>query len=93
MPLIKDGSKNGGGKLVYIKDATISKRLGTLQGKYSKKNCLEITTFKYILLIIYIYIYIYIYYMHIIYISYIYIIYIYYIYIFIYIYIVCISWK
>ena len=33
MPLIKDGSKNGGGKLVYIKDAIISKRLGTFRGK------------------------------------------------------------
>ena len=67
MPLIKDGKKNGGGKLVHKTDAIISKRLRTFRGKQTYIY-IYICTYIYIIYVfIYIYTYIYIYIFHSVY--------------------------
>ena len=75
MPLIKDGKKNGGGKLVHKTDAIISKRLRTFRGKQTYIYIyiyIYICTYIYIIYVFiyiytYIYIYIYIYIFHSVY--------------------------
>ena len=42
-PFRRDRDENGGGKIVYIKEGIITKRISNLEGKSSETICLEIT--------------------------------------------------
>ena len=45
-PFRKDRNNYGGGKMVYIRDGIIAKRLENLEGKHSETICLELTVSK-----------------------------------------------
>ena len=46
LPYRKDRNKSRGGKIVYVKNGTISKRLENLEGIYGEFTCLELTISK-----------------------------------------------
>ena len=45
-PFLKDRNNYGGGKMVYIRDGILAKRLENLEGKHSETICLELTVSK-----------------------------------------------
>ena len=45
-PFGRDRNSKGGGKLVYVKQGVIAKRLENLETKFSETTCIELTIFK-----------------------------------------------